>query len=197
MSWPHTFGGLSGSIPLSDLDDNFDAALQLAGGTMTGDLTLKGDPTAALIAAPKQYVDAIGRVIQQAVFTDDGSADGTTSTTLTNITGSTKNFTPKIAGSTVLVSVSFQVDRSNPSSGFAQGAYQLHETTAGLIGKEYTVQVFSGTSGFGQQVPAVISAILTDVTTDELGFLLYAAALSGTPAIKGTNQVWSITEISA
>ena len=31
--------------------------LPLAGGTLTGDLTLNGDPDAALKAAPKQYVD--------------------------------------------------------------------------------------------------------------------------------------------
>jgi hypothetical protein len=33
------------------------ARLQLSGGTMTGPITLAGDPTAALHAAPKQYVD--------------------------------------------------------------------------------------------------------------------------------------------
>lgn len=35
-----------------------DAALPLSGGTMLGDLTLKGDPTAPLHAATKRYVDA-------------------------------------------------------------------------------------------------------------------------------------------
>jgi hypothetical protein len=34
------------------------ARLQLSGGTMTGPITLAGDPTQALHAAPKQYVDA-------------------------------------------------------------------------------------------------------------------------------------------
>lgn len=34
-------------------------ALPLAGGTMTGPLTLSGDPTEDLQAAPKQYVDAL------------------------------------------------------------------------------------------------------------------------------------------
>lgn len=33
------------------------ARLQLAGGTMTGDLTLAGDPTSALHASTKQYTD--------------------------------------------------------------------------------------------------------------------------------------------
>lgn len=33
--------------------------LQLAGGTMTGNLTLAGDPSTALMAATKQYVDSI------------------------------------------------------------------------------------------------------------------------------------------
>jgi hypothetical protein len=34
------------------------ARLQLSGGTMTGPITLAGDPGQALHAAPKQYVDA-------------------------------------------------------------------------------------------------------------------------------------------
>lgn len=34
------------------------ARLQLSGGTMTGPITLSGDPGQALHAAPKQYVDA-------------------------------------------------------------------------------------------------------------------------------------------
>jgi hypothetical protein len=38
------------------------AFLPLAGGTLTGDLTLRGDPTTALMAATRQYVDARGRV---------------------------------------------------------------------------------------------------------------------------------------
>ena len=39
--------------------------LDLSGGTLTGDLILKGDPTAALMAATKQYVDASGGVDYQ------------------------------------------------------------------------------------------------------------------------------------
>lgn len=38
--------------------NNIAAKLALAGGTLTGDLTLSGDPDAALKAATKQYVDA-------------------------------------------------------------------------------------------------------------------------------------------
>lgn len=38
--------------------DTVDGVLMLAGGTMTGALTLNGDPTSALHAATKQYVDA-------------------------------------------------------------------------------------------------------------------------------------------
>jgi hypothetical protein len=37
--------------------DKANAALPKAGGTMTGDLTLKGNPTSNLHAATKQYVD--------------------------------------------------------------------------------------------------------------------------------------------
>jgi len=38
--------------------NNIATKLALAGGTLTGDLTLSGDPDAALKAATKQYVDA-------------------------------------------------------------------------------------------------------------------------------------------
>jgi hypothetical protein len=41
---------------LNELDTE---KLSLTGGTMTGDLTLAGDPSSALVAAPRQYVDAV------------------------------------------------------------------------------------------------------------------------------------------
>ena len=41
----------------SDIRTKADAALPKSGGTMTGNLTLKGDPTSNLHAATKQYVD--------------------------------------------------------------------------------------------------------------------------------------------
>jgi len=40
------------------------AALQRSGGTMTGPIVLSGNPTAALQAAPKQYIDAADAVLQ-------------------------------------------------------------------------------------------------------------------------------------
>ena len=54
---PNGVAGLdsAGKVPSSQLPDmNY---LPLSGGTMTGPLTLSGDPTANLQAAPKQYVD--------------------------------------------------------------------------------------------------------------------------------------------
>lgn len=45
---------------INDLTAQFDQSLPLAGGTMVGPLILNADPTAALGAVTKQYVDAIG-----------------------------------------------------------------------------------------------------------------------------------------
>ena len=55
--------------------------LKLAGGTMTGDLTLKGDPTNALHAATKQYVDGIVAANDAMVF--KGGLAGAAATTYT------------------------------------------------------------------------------------------------------------------
>lgn len=50
--------GPDGKIPTSQLPDlDF---LPLSGGTVTGPITLPGDPTQHLQAAPKQYVDTVG-----------------------------------------------------------------------------------------------------------------------------------------
>jgi hypothetical protein len=61
-------GTTAGTVPAGD-DSRITGALQRAGGAMTGDLTLKGDPTTALMAATKQYVDASGGVDYQEFLT--------------------------------------------------------------------------------------------------------------------------------
>lgn len=43
----------------SSIQTQLDAKLSLSGGTLTGDLTLNADPSSALHAATKQYVDAV------------------------------------------------------------------------------------------------------------------------------------------
>jgi hypothetical protein len=54
----------------------------LAGGTMTGLLTLSADPTANLHAATKQYVDAsIGTIVADGGNFDSGTSLVSTSTT--------------------------------------------------------------------------------------------------------------------
>ncbi len=50
--------GYVGSVT-SAIQTQLDAKLAKAGGTMTGDLTLAGDPDSALKAATKQYVDSV------------------------------------------------------------------------------------------------------------------------------------------
>lgn len=54
----------------SAIQDQLDAKLSLSGGTMTGKITLDGDPTQALHAASKEYVDnvASGILAKPAVY---------------------------------------------------------------------------------------------------------------------------------
>jgi len=66
-------------------DSRIDGALPKSGGTMTGDLTLKGDPTTDLMAASKQYVDARGIGIGQTW--QDVSSSRAAQTAYQNTTG--------------------------------------------------------------------------------------------------------------
>ena len=60
-----------------------DAKLALAGGTMTGLLVLSGNPSAALGAATKQYVDAINTSLSTAISGKLSTAGGALTGTLT------------------------------------------------------------------------------------------------------------------
>ena len=64
----------------------YEQALLLAGGTMAGKITLDGDPSSALHAAPKQYVDALGSSL--GVYLDWTPALTASGTNPTNWTGS-------------------------------------------------------------------------------------------------------------
>lgn len=71
----------------SSLPTSLSAYLPIAGGTLTGDLTLDGDPTTPLMAATKHYVDNL----RPPAFPAIGSYS-TVTQTLGNTTGSTSNF---------------------------------------------------------------------------------------------------------
>lgn len=51
----------------ADMEGNIATALPIAGGTMTGELVLAADPTNAMHAVTKQYVDSlIGTILNGA-----------------------------------------------------------------------------------------------------------------------------------
>jgi hypothetical protein len=58
-----TRAGKGSPLTNAEVDANFDnlntGKLELSGGTLTGALTLHADPTQALHAASKQYVDTL------------------------------------------------------------------------------------------------------------------------------------------
>lgn len=66
-----------------------DSYLAKSGGTLTGDLTLAGDPTAALHAATKQYTDAadaaLSTRIANSTYSYDGSVSAATHTVTHNL----------------------------------------------------------------------------------------------------------------
>jgi hypothetical protein len=83
-SLPITLGTTADSAAAGN-DSRITGALQRSGGTMTGKITLDGDPSSALHAAPMQYVDAvaatllgIGQTLQNVTRTTGTSYQNTT-----------------------------------------------------------------------------------------------------------------------
>lgn len=79
----------------SDIRNAANAALPKSGGTMTGKLTLDGNPTSALHAAPKQYVDSIAAKNASVTLTASAWTMGTDgryrqTVSVSNVTTSTK-----------------------------------------------------------------------------------------------------------
>jgi hypothetical protein len=62
--------------------------LQLTGGTMTGALTLNGEPTKDLQAAPKQYVDALKPLARTITLTAAGWSSNTQTVTVSGVVAS-------------------------------------------------------------------------------------------------------------
>lgn len=62
--------------------------LQLSGGTLTGALTLNGEPTEDLQAAPKQYVDALKPLARTITLTTSGWSSNTQTVTVSGVVAS-------------------------------------------------------------------------------------------------------------
>lgn len=62
--------------------------LQLTGGTLTGALTLNGEPTEDLQAAPKQYVDALKPLARTITLTTSGWSSNTQTVTVSGVVAS-------------------------------------------------------------------------------------------------------------
>jgi len=62
--------------------------INTAGDTMTGSLTLSGDPTTNLMAATKQYVDAVRTSLESSTFVYDSGVTSATSHVVTHGIGS-------------------------------------------------------------------------------------------------------------
>lgn len=65
-----------------------DRYLQLSGGTLTGALTLNGEPTEGLQAAPKQYVDALKPLARTITLTAAGWSSNAQTVTVSGVSAS-------------------------------------------------------------------------------------------------------------
>lgn len=113
----------------SEIQNQIDSKLNLSGGTLTGDLTLSGDPSLPLHAATKQYVDNLAAGLNfhasvhaatienlSATYNNGSSGFGATLTSTANIALSVDNH---------LVNIGERVLVKNQNSSFQNGIYVL------------------------------------------------------------------------
>lgn len=138
-----------------------------------------------------------GTVLQELVFTDAGGS--TTSSSLTNITVSQKQITPKSSNSTILVSCSYQGTVAAGGSGTnSTAATQLYDNgNSANVGGETSLGVVSG-AGTNMQTsaPGIIRAVVSNAALTTRSFVLRARTSATAGAnVTISNLVWSLTEI--
>ena len=147
-----------------------DAKLALAGGTMTGALTLSGDPTSDLHAATKQYVDS--------AVTNINIHEAVKAATIANITLSgtqTIDGVAVIAGDRVLV--------KNQSTSSANGIYSVasgswtRATDYNSVGEVSAGDFIFVTGGtVNANTGWVQTAVVSTIGTDAISFTQFSGA---------------------
>ena len=142
---------------------------------------------AGKVAFPQGVIAPAGTVLQQLLFTDNGSTS--LPGTISNVTQSAKNIIPKSTNSKIHVAVSFY---GAASSGGTFINTQLHEASAGAIGAMnshgLTLAGNQAVGGWTQQ------AIFDNTSLVQKSFTLWANdAVGGGGAV--THMVWTLTEV--
>lgn len=141
---------------------------------------------------------AAGDVLQMLTFTDAGT--NTTSGTMATVTLAAKSITPKSSNSNIIVRCVSDCIVSAAGAGLnSSGGFQLYNnTTAALIGSEYTLGVVSG-GGANMQTngTVVCEHVVANSALTAVSFLLRARFSGSSCTVTAASQKWTITEVQA
>jgi len=145
---------------------------------------------------PQRYAPPAGTVLQVVAFTDVGAS--TSAASMTSITNTTKNITPKSNNSTLIIEVDFKAQILAGGAGTnTLGYFQLYDSTAAAnIG---VINVIGASSGAGANLQTNASgrcsAVVANAALTTIGFLLRAMYGATACQVYGTAHVWKITEV--
>ncbi len=145
---------------------------------------------------PQRYAPPAGTVLQVVALTDIGS--NTSASSMTNITNSIKNITPKSNNSTLIIEVNFAAQVLAGGAGTnTLGYFQLYNSTAAANIGAITVIGASSGSGANLQTNASgrCSAVVANAALTTIGFLLRAMYGATACQVSGVSHVWKITEV--
>lgn len=162
-------------------------ALSLSGGTMTGNLTLSADPTQALHAATKQYVDAAssGLDIKASVRAGTTAALTVTYANGASGVGATLTNTGTLAAIVldgVTLAVNDRVLVKNQASAFQNGIYTVTTVGSGAIAWVMTRATDADTAV--ELTPGMFTFIEEGTTLNDTGWVMSG---SGTTTMGTTN----------
>lgn len=147
----------------------------------------------AELASEKMQLES-GRVLQQKVYTDNGSSHSGTS--WTNLVSSQKSITPKSNNSTLLIEVSGQFLVSNLAATNTNAAFGIYESAQGsIIGGGFNLSAPSGAGGVGSTIGGCIRATVSNAALTTRTFGLSGAVGSSSYSLSAAALVITITEI--
>lgn len=163
-----------------------------AAGSKVNAVSFAADGTPTLLKPP-----VVSGGILQTLITYDAGVVSSTATTLTNVTVSNQNITPKSTTSKIIVECTFAGFISNVAASNVFAQFQLYDiTNSVLIGPGvYPFGPLSSSGGTGAYGTVTLKYFVSNATLTSRSFQLRGLTTNASGAFGASQQTWTLTEV--